>query len=83
MSDPTRKALLIDLDGVIYEGERAVEGAVETVRWIRDEGGAQEAGIGGVLVRTGKYRGEESTDDVRPAAVLDSIADLPDWWRGH
>lgn len=48
-----------------------------------DVGGAQEAGIGGVLVRTGKYRGEESTDDVRPAAVLDSIADLPDWWRGH
>lgn len=48
-----------------------------------DVGGAQEAGIGGVLVRTGKYRGEESADDVRPTAVLDSIAELPDWWRGH
>lgn len=48
-----------------------------------DVGGAQEAGIGGVLVRTGKYRGEESADDVRPTAVLDSIADLPDWWRGR
>jgi len=48
-----------------------------------DVGGAQGAGIDGVLVRTGKYRGEESTEDVRPSAVLDSIADLPDWWRGH
>ncbi|WP_405229464.1 HAD hydrolase-like protein [Lentisalinibacter sediminis] len=70
MSDQTRNALLIDLDGVIYEGERAVDGA-------------QKPGIGGVLVRTGKYRGEESTEDVRPTAVLDSIADLPDWWRGR
>ena len=48
-----------------------------------DVGGAQAAGIDGVLVRTGKYRGEESAGDIRPAAVLDSIADLPGWWPGR
>lgn len=48
-----------------------------------DVGGAQAAGIDGVLVRTGKYRGEDSADDAEPVAVLDSIADLPDWWPGH
>ena len=29
-------ALLIDLDGVLYEGERSVPGAAETVSWIQD-----------------------------------------------
>ncbi|MCG2634539.1 MAG: TIGR01458 family HAD-type hydrolase [Gammaproteobacteria bacterium] len=31
------KALLIDLDGVLYEGERVVEGAATTVNWLRSE----------------------------------------------
>lgn len=44
-----------------------------------DIGGAQRAGIRGVLVRTGKYR-EELADksDVTPDLVLDSIRDLVD-----
>lgn len=45
-----------------------------------DIGGAQSAGIHGVLVKTGKYRqayAEKST--VKPAAVIDSIADFPKW----
>ena len=28
------RALLIDLDGVLYEGDRVVEGAAECVRWL-------------------------------------------------
>ncbi len=45
-----------------------------------DIGGSQAAGIRGVLVRTGKYReGDESETDPPPAAVIDSIADLPEW----
>lgn len=37
-------------------------------------------GLHGVLVRTGKYRpGDEDRVDPAPEAVLDSIADLPDW----
>jgi len=46
---------------------------------VSDVGGAKEAGIRGVLVRTGKARPEdERRDDVRPDAVIDSIASLPD-----
>ena len=29
--------LLIDLDGVIYQGERIIPGALETLDWIRQE----------------------------------------------
>lgn len=37
-------------------------------------------GMGGVLVRTGKYRkGDETRVDPAPTAVLDSVADLPRW----
>lgn len=46
-----------------------------------DVGGAQSAGLRGILVRTGKYRGEDSIDDIRPLAVIDSIADLPACWQ--
>ncbi len=45
-----------------------------------DIGGAQQAGIAGVLVRTGKFRQDDLAGDVEPDLVLDSIADLPDRW---
>ena len=50
-----------------------------------DVGGAQDAGITGVLVRTGKFRAADLEEDVKPDAVLDSVADLPAWWdnRNH
>jgi HAD superfamily hydrolase (TIGR01458 family) len=39
-----------------------------------------DLGLHGVLVRTGKYRpGDEDRVDPARGAVLDSIADLPDW----
>ncbi|MDC0835716.1 TIGR01458 family HAD-type hydrolase [Geitlerinema sp. CS-897] len=42
-----------------------------------DVGGAQKAGLMGVLVKTGKYRPELAQEaPVRPDRVLDSIADL-------
>jgi HAD superfamily hydrolase (TIGR01458 family) len=45
-----------------------------------DVGGAQALGMHGVLVRTGKYRDEWlASSGVRPDAVLDSVADLPDY----
>ena len=46
-----------------------------------DVGGAQRAGIRGVLVRTGKFLPEDLTGDIRPDGVLDSIADLPEWMK--
>lgn len=45
-----------------------------------DVEGAQLAGLSGVLVRTGKFSPADLDGDVTPDAVLDSVADLPDWW---
>ena len=45
-----------------------------------DVGGAQRAGLTGVLVRTGKFSASDLDGDVSPDAVLDSVADLPRWW---
>ncbi|MGH3363587.1 MAG: TIGR01458 family HAD-type hydrolase [Nocardioidaceae bacterium] len=47
-----------------------------------DVEGAQSAGLTGVLVRTGKFSPSDLAGDVSPDAVIDSIADLPQWWAG-
>jgi HAD superfamily hydrolase (TIGR01458 family) len=45
-----------------------------------DVGGAQAAGLSGILVRTGKCRdGLVAEPGIVPDAILDSIADLPAW----
>jgi phospholysine phosphohistidine inorganic pyrophosphate phosphatase len=46
-----------------------------------DVEGAQRAGLTGVLVRTGKFAPADLDGNVSPDAVLDSIADLPEWFR--
>jgi len=46
-----------------------------------DVGGAQQAGMQALLVRTGKFHQKDLTGVIRPDAVLNSIADLPNWWR--
>jgi HAD superfamily hydrolase (TIGR01458 family) len=44
-----------------------------------DIGGAQHAGLRGILVRTGKYRDElVRSSGIRPTTVIDSIAALPE-----
>lgn len=45
--------------------------------------GAQAAGLTGVLVRTGKFRDKDLESGIDPAAVIDSVADLPRWWETH
>lgn len=48
---------------------------------VGDVGGAQRAGLAGLLVRTGKFRPADlERGDVAPDAVLDSVAELPAWW---
>jgi phospholysine phosphohistidine inorganic pyrophosphate phosphatase len=47
-----------------------------------DVGGAQEAGLKGALVKTGKFRPADLEGEVRPHVVFDSVADLPRWWQG-
>ena len=32
-----KHALLIDLDGVLYQGAKVISGALETIRWIQDQ----------------------------------------------
>ena len=43
-----------------------------------DVGGAQQAGLRGILVKTGKYRqAYADASPIRPDMVIDSVADLP------
>ncbi len=44
-----------------------------------DVAAAQQAGMKGILVRTGKYRPSDLDGEIKPDAVLDSIKDLPAW----
>jgi phospholysine phosphohistidine inorganic pyrophosphate phosphatase len=46
-----------------------------------DVGGAQAAGLRGILVRTGKFRPGDVDLGIEPDLVIDSIADLPDAWQ--
>jgi ribonucleotide monophosphatase NagD (HAD superfamily) len=41
-----------------------------------DIGGAQAAGLRGILVRTGKFGPADLDGDIRPDVVIDSVADL-------
>ena len=43
---------------------------------VTDIGGAQAAGMRGLLVRTGKFRPADLDGQVKPETILDSIADL-------
>lgn len=45
-----------------------------------DVGGAQAAGLQGVLVMTGKFHPKDLAGEVQPDGVLPSIAGLPAWW---
>jgi len=48
-----------------------------------DIGGAQRAGLHGVLVCTGKYRADSPLlQQIHPDAILPSIVDLPGWLEG-
>jgi phospholysine phosphohistidine inorganic pyrophosphate phosphatase len=46
-----------------------------------DIDGAQQCGLRGVLVRTGKFREEDLELGIEPNAVIDSVADFPQWYE--
>ncbi len=50
---------------------------------VGDVQGAQRVGLKGLLVRTGKFRESDLGGEIRPDAVLDSIAEFPAWWRSR
>lgn len=45
--------------------------------------GSQNAGIRGLLVKTGKFQPADLELGIRPFDVIDSINDLPGWWQLH
>jgi phospholysine phosphohistidine inorganic pyrophosphate phosphatase len=45
--------------------------------------GAQAIGLKTLLVRTGKFRPQDLEGHVKPDAVIDSIAELPEWWQDN
>lgn len=47
---------------------------------VGDVDAAQHCGIRGIQVRTGKFREPDLERGIEPFALLDSIAELPDWW---
>lgn len=48
-----------------------------------DVDAAQQLGMRGILVRTGKFLASDLASGIEPAAVLDSVAELPAWWRSQ
>ncbi|MEN8183454.1 MAG: TIGR01458 family HAD-type hydrolase [Myxococcota bacterium] len=50
---------------------------------VGDVGGAQRVGVRGLLVRTGKFRPADLSGEIRPDAVLQSLAALPEWWEAE
>ena len=59
-------------------GASAAEAAVVGDDLESDVGGAQKAGMAGILVRTGKFLPEElAASNIRPDALVNSVADLP------
>jgi phospholysine phosphohistidine inorganic pyrophosphate phosphatase len=46
-----------------------------------DIAGAQQAGMKGVLLRTGKFRTSDLDGPIIPDAVLNSSRELPSWWE--
>jgi phospholysine phosphohistidine inorganic pyrophosphate phosphatase len=48
-----------------------------------DISGAQNTGMKGVLLRTGKFHPSDLEGTITPDAVLDSIRDLPAWWENQ
>jgi HAD superfamily hydrolase (TIGR01458 family) len=45
--------------------------------------GSQNAGIRGLLVKTGKFRQTDLEIGIKPYDVIDSVVDLPAWWNSH
>jgi HAD superfamily hydrolase (TIGR01458 family) len=64
-------------------GCSAAEGVMIGDDIVSDVLAAERAGLRGVLVRTGKFREADLQSDMRLENVINSIADIPAWWRGH
>lgn len=71
-----------------YQAALDLLGKHETMYMIGDDivgdiGAAQDAGLKGILVRTGKFSTSDLDSTIKPDVILDSVADLPAWWSEH
>ena len=64
------KALFLDLSGVLYEGNRSIDGAADLVK------SAIDAGLQACLVRTGKFQAGDEEKVPAGARVIKSVAEL-------
>ncbi|MDD3978283.1 MAG: HAD family hydrolase [Methanomicrobium sp.] len=68
--------IIFEIDGVLYSGEEAVDGACYALNLIAD---AKNAGISGALVRTGKFRENKLiSSGIKPDFILNSVSNLPE-----
>jgi ribonucleotide monophosphatase NagD (HAD superfamily) len=44
---------------------------------------SQRAGLKAIQVRTGKFTEHDLELDISPDAILDSVAQLPEWWQSN
>jgi HAD superfamily hydrolase (TIGR01458 family) len=71
-----------------YQAATSLLGEHDNVYMIGDDirgdiEAAQHAGLRAIQVRTGKFSASDLNLGISPDAVLDSVADLPDWWQQH
>jgi ribonucleotide monophosphatase NagD (HAD superfamily) len=43
--------------------------------------GAQQCGLRGLLVRTGKFAENDLRLGIQPYGILQNISELPEWWN--
>jgi HAD superfamily hydrolase (TIGR01458 family) len=75
---PSRSFFNSALDLLGYEAANTVMIGDDIVS---DVDGARNAGIRGLLVKTGKFRESDLDSSIEIDGLLDSFADLPAWWE--
>ena len=66
-------SLLGENDNIVMIGDD-IRGDIEA---------SQQAGLKAILVRTGKFTEQDLNSGIKPDALLDSIAQLPEWWQAN
>ena len=74
LGKPSKEFFKAGLELLEHQGNDAIMIGDDIVG---DVEGAQQAGLQGMLVRTGKFRPEDLEGSIEPDAVIESIAELP------
>ena len=77
---PSRSFFNSALDLLGYEADRVIMVGDDI---LGDVDGARNAGMRGLLVKTGKFRRSDLDSSIEIDGLLESFADLPEWWAEH